>query len=208
MLRTPFDLRQFLAPGGAVPDLEVVVDARHDDVAAELRVVDQCRREHHPALLVQLGLRRPGEEEPLHPPPFLAERIERREPRVDEVAPVLARVREEAAVHTARHDDPIRKVRPDPGREGEAVLVIDRVLVFAEKHSAVSVLSTFPPDKPHRPTCPLRSPPQRDISRRNAGSLYASVSGPAWPRRPQGTAAPQRAASSTASSIGRSAATP
>src|SRR5581483_9032543 len=153
MLRAPFDLRQLLAPGGPVPDLEVVVDARDDDVASQLRVLDQCRRHDQPALLVQLALGRAREEEALHAPPLLRERVEPAEPRLDEPAPVGARVRVEAAVHAARHDDPVRELAAEAGRQREPVLVVDRVLVFAEKHrQGSSVLATFPHNKPRLPT--------------------------------------------------------
>src|SRR5438128_2816768 len=142
MLRTPFDLGQLLAPGRAVPDLEVVVDARDDDVARELRVLEQRRRQHQAPLLVELGLRGAGEEEPLHARRLLAERVERREPLVDELVPVRARVCVEAAVHPARDHDPVCECVPELRRERETVLVIDRVLVLAEKHSGPA--SSFP----------------------------------------------------------------
>src|SRR5919109_519871 len=103
MLRTPFDLGELAPPGGTVPDLEVVVDARDDDVAAEFRVLDQGRRQSHSSLLVELGLRRAGEEETLHPAALLAQRVERREPGLDDPLPVVGGVRKEAAVHAARH---------------------------------------------------------------------------------------------------------
>ena len=93
MLRTPFDLGQLLAPGGAVPDLEVVVDARDDDVAAELRVLEQrapgCITRPCLSSSASDGAR---EEEALELPCFLAQRVERREPRLDEPAPSRARV--------------------------------------------------------------------------------------------------------------------
>src|SRR4051812_16291436 len=62
MLRAPFDGLQLLAPRGAVPDLEVVVDAGDDDLAREARGADQGRRQHHPALLVEVDLRGRREE--------------------------------------------------------------------------------------------------------------------------------------------------
>ena len=59
ILRTPFDFGQLLAPGGAVPDLEPVVDAGDDDLPAQLRVLDQLGGDHHAALFVELGLGAP-----------------------------------------------------------------------------------------------------------------------------------------------------
>src|SRR5262249_61573364 len=75
ILRTPFDLVQVSAPRGAIPDLEVVVDPRHDDLLPKAGVRAERRRHHHPALLVQLCLGRTGEEAALHHPSFLAEPI-------------------------------------------------------------------------------------------------------------------------------------
>src|SRR5213592_3387874 len=106
ILSTPFDLGELAPPGGAVPDLEVVVDARDDDVAAELRVLGERGRDADPPLLVELRLRG-AEEEALHPAALLAQRVERREPPLDEPVPVVARVREQAPVHAAGHDDPV-----------------------------------------------------------------------------------------------------
>src|SRR5207244_13228755 len=134
MLRTPFDLRQLLTPGGAIPDLEVVVDSGDDDVPAELRVLDERARKHQPALLVELRLRRAGEEEPVEPAPLLAERIQRGELRLDESIPIRTTVGVEAPVEPARDDDPLGEGFPELGRKGETVLVIDRVLVLAEEH--------------------------------------------------------------------------
>ena len=63
------------------------------------------------------------------------------------------RVREETAVHAARHDDPLREGLPEAGRQRETVLVIEGVFVLAEKHSGSSSISTtFSHNKPHRPT--------------------------------------------------------
>src|SRR5438309_167562 len=78
----------FCAPGRAIPELEPVVDTRDDDLLAQLRVLDQLSRNHHAALFVELGLGRPGEEVPLQPPPFRAERIQRGESSVDESIPI------------------------------------------------------------------------------------------------------------------------
>src|SRR5471032_3230709 len=124
MLRTAFDLGELEPPRGAIPDLEVVVDARDDDVAAELRVLEQRGRDPDAALLVELRLRRTCVEEALHPPALFAQRVERREAALDERCPGGRRVGEETAVHTARHDDPLREGLPKAGRKREAVLVV------------------------------------------------------------------------------------
>src|SRR5947207_9075681 len=169
MLRTPFDLRQLLTPGGAIPDLEVVVDSGDDDVPAELRVPDQRGRTHQPALLVELRLRRAGEEEPVEPAPLLAERIQRGELRVDESIPIRTTVGVEAPVEPARDDDPLGEGFPELGRKGETVLVIDRVLVLAEEHRLGRLLSF-----PLRPTL-SHFPPQRKPKRGIFAPLQAQL---------------------------------
>src|ERR671914_836745 len=149
MLGTPFDLLQLVPPRRAVPDLDVVVDPGDDDLAAQLGVLRQRRRHHHAPLLVELALLRAGEEEALHLPAVGAERIERGQPGLDEPLPVAARVRVEAAVHASGEHDTVAERASELRREREAVLVIDRVLVLAEKHpTSLDLLTTFPHDRP------------------------------------------------------------
>src|SRR5690348_7714917 len=74
ILSTPFDLGELALPGCAVPDLEVVVDPGDDDVAAELRVLEQRGRDAHPPLAVRRRLAGAGIEVAMHPPPLLAQR--------------------------------------------------------------------------------------------------------------------------------------
>src|SRR5918994_4005372 len=153
MLRAPFDFFELLAPGGAIPDLEVVVDARDDDLPAEPGRLDQRGRDHDPALLVGVRLGGRGEEMPLHQAALLAEQVELGEPRLDEPLPPLTREQVEAAVEAARDHASVRELLADPGRKREPVLVIDRVSVFAEKHAGAVSLS------PLRPTLNHTSPP-------------------------------------------------
>src|SRR6476646_12046841 len=56
MLCTFHDLLQLGTPGGAIPDLDAPAHADHDHLAAEPRVLEQARRQHHAALLVRLRL--------------------------------------------------------------------------------------------------------------------------------------------------------
>src|SRR5579859_217466 len=124
MLRTPFDLGDLTPPGGAVPDLEVVVDACDDDVAAELRVLHQSGGKADPALLVELGLDGTGVEEAPELARLAAELVELLEPGLDRARPVRTRIRVQAAVHAAAHDDAVLEFLPELGRQGEAVLVV------------------------------------------------------------------------------------
>src|SRR5262245_6863311 len=149
----PFDLFPLLLPGGAVADLQVVPHARDDDVPAEPCVLDESGRDHHASLPVELGLGRAREEKALHAAPLLAERIELGEPRLHERVPIVAAIGVEAAVHPAREHDAGRERHAEPGRKREPVLVVDRVLVFAEKHLwGLDVGSTLPHFRPQSPT--------------------------------------------------------
>src|SRR5215467_8926854 len=87
ILSTPFDLGELTLPGGAVPDLEVVVDAGNYDIAAELRVLEQRGRKAHPPLFVRRGLAGAGEEVATHPPALLAQRVQLGKSRVAVVLP-------------------------------------------------------------------------------------------------------------------------
>src|SRR3954469_14132075 len=116
MLGAPFDLGQVLPPGGAVPDLEVVVHAGDHDVAAQSGVLDQRGRNHAPALLVGLGLGHTRVEEPPQLADLLAERVERGETGTDRLLPLVDRKRVEAAVEPARDDEAAREGLSKLGR--------------------------------------------------------------------------------------------
>ena len=152
-LRAPFDLVQLLAPGGAIPDLQVVPHSGDDDVPAELSVLDESGRNHHAPLLVELGLGRAEKKNRCMRRRLLAERVELGEPRLDERVPVVLAVGVEAPVHAAREHDALGERCAKPGRQREPVLVVDGVLVFAEKHVwGTTAISTLPHFKPLCPT--------------------------------------------------------
>ena len=110
------------------------MDAGDDDLAPQLRVVDQRRRDHHAALSVELGLGGAGEHVALHPARLLAERIQRGESRLDESSPILTTVGVEAAFEATGDEDALSECLPELGRESKAILVIERVFVLAEEH--------------------------------------------------------------------------
>src|SRR5437879_4337471 len=179
MLRTPFDLGELAPPGGTIPDLEVVVDACDDDVADELRVLQQRTGNPDPALLVELALRRARVEVALKPAALLAQRVELCKASLDRPRPVGTRVRVQAPVEAAAHDHALREGLPEAGREREAALVIDRVLVLAEKHSGPVLCLPLCPTINHNP--PPRNPsepPKRVIypDRRAARASTTRVS--------------------------------
>src|SRR4051794_27386618 len=131
ILRTPFDFGQFFAPGGAIPDLQAVMHTGYDDVPTQLRVLEQLGGDHHAALFVEVGLGRPGEEEPLDPAAFRAERIHRGESRLDESIPIRTTVGVQASVETSRDDHTVLEGFSELGRKSETVFVIECVVVCA-----------------------------------------------------------------------------
>src|SRR5438874_4409347 len=113
ILSTPFDLGELALPGGAVPDLEAVVDPGDDDVAAEFCVHEQRGRDAHPPLLVRRRLAGAGEEVAMHPPALLAQRVQGGKGRVAVVLPGDRRPRVEAAVEAPRDDDAVLERPPE-----------------------------------------------------------------------------------------------
>src|SRR5215210_1413529 len=182
MLCAPFDLFQLLAPGVAVPDLRAVPDSGHDDLAPEGRVLEQGSWDAHAPLLVRLVLRGAGVVVAMHLPGLLAERVERVEPRAHQALPLLARVGGEASLQAAGDDHSSGEGLAEPRGKRESVLVIDRVLVLAEKHRHPVVRSS-----PLSPTLnhdsPLRNPvvvPSRADEQSSASCRRAAA------RRPRG----------------------
>src|SRR6478609_2548367 len=155
IFRAPFDCLLLLAPGGAIPDLEMVDDARHGHLAADAGVLEEVGGDHDPSLLVELRLRRPSEEEPLHRPGLAAEGVELPHP-VRELRPLDGRVDVEAPVQPARDDDLVAELVAMAGREGEPVLVVERVLVLAQQHRLPSPIRPHfnPPPTTCKPSVP------------------------------------------------------
>src|SRR3954471_20254553 len=141
IFRAPFHSLLLLAPGGAIPDLEVVDDARHRHVAADARTLEEARGDQDPPLLVELRLRRRSEEEPLHLPGLTAEGIESPD-AVRQLRPRVGRVDVEAAVEPPRDDDAVAELVAKAGREREPVLVVERVLVLTQQHRLPSPIAT------------------------------------------------------------------
>ena len=121
------------------------MDARDDDVAAELCMLEQRAWNADATLFVELALRGSREEEALHAPAFLAERAQRREAALHHSLPRVPRVREEASVHASGDDDAVPECLPEARRKREAVLVVERVFVLAKKHAGPVLLYHFPP---------------------------------------------------------------
>ena len=124
----------------------MVVDARDDDLALEAGVLERapaarargpaCRARPRPA---------PAKKKRCSSRASLRERVERREPRLDQSLPVSPRVDGEAPVEPAREDDSAGERLAKPRRQREPVLVVDRVLVLADEHGSRAPVSHFAP---------------------------------------------------------------
>src|SRR5581483_5521663 len=132
MLCTSHDLLDLRTPGGSIPDLDSSAHADDHDLATELRVLDQRRGQHHAALLVRLRLGGTRVVEALEDPGLRAERIEAGQPRLDVVGPVRERVRLDAGVEPPGENDASGRRGAEPRRQGEAVLLVQGVLEFAQ----------------------------------------------------------------------------
>src|SRR6185295_19127391 len=75
----PFGIA-LLAPGGAIPDLEVVEHTGDGDLAADPELLEQLGRDHHAPRLVELGKGCAGVEVALQAPCVAVERVERPHP--------------------------------------------------------------------------------------------------------------------------------
>src|SRR5262245_9222743 len=98
MFGAPFDGVQVLLPGTRVPELEVVVVARDDDLALEAGMAGEDGRDENPPLTVEIRLGRPREEEPPQLARLARERVESRDPRLHGHPPRLPRIDGDVAV--------------------------------------------------------------------------------------------------------------
>ena len=135
----------------------MVVVARDDDVALQPGVPDERRGHEHAARPVDVGLARAGEEEPAELARLARERVEHRHARLDRHLPRLPGVDGDVAVDPPREHDALAERVAKAGRQGEAALLVDRVLEGADEHRAGSwpiavVISTVPHFMPPSPT--------------------------------------------------------
>src|SRR5262245_54064835 len=144
-------------PGGPVPDLDVVVDARHDDVLPDSGVLGEVLRQEHATLAVELGHGRSGEDVALHLPRLTAERVQLCDPG-HVLVPGVARVDVDVPLDPAGKDDAARQRMPKARRQREPVLLVEGVLVLAVEHSGPVSVGSVSATMPH--ITPLSSTPQ------------------------------------------------
>ena len=142
-------------PGGAIPDLEVVVDPGDDDVAAEIRMLEQRGRDASPvpgSIRGRLHRRKSGGASAVLPGSAGAG-WRGSSSRVS--AQPFRRPRVEATSKPRVTTMPSSNAPSEFRRERETVLVIDRVLVFASEHRAAlpwfttaPTIDHFPPQSP------------------------------------------------------------
>ena len=159
------------APRGAIPDLEVVGHAGHRHLARDPGRLEQRRRDHQPALLVELDVGRAGEEVAPHPAAVRPTSGSTASIRSAIFAQRLDGPGVEAAIEAARHDDLVLRTLPELRRECEAVLLVQRMLVLTEQHGPLRpTLPHFtPPVNPRGPChCRPSPPPRRRTAARSA----------------------------------------
>ena len=117
------------APGGAIPDLQVVVDAGDRHLASDAAALEQRGRHDHPALLVEFGSRCACKEMAAHHPRLLTERVELEDPR-GQPFPLHVGIRVETAVQPVSDDNTVAQMLAQLGRERKAVLVVECVVMF------------------------------------------------------------------------------
>src|SRR5262249_3323218 len=137
------------------PDFEAVVDSGDDDVAIELCVRDERRRNEHTALAVGRRVGGAGKEIAAELPFLPAQLGERRKGRLLVLRPALGRPRDEASVEPPRDDAAVLERPAELRRKGQTLLVVKRVLVLAEEHGAtLPLVPRCPTLTHHGPLCP------------------------------------------------------
>ena len=137
----------------------MVVDTHDRDIASEARVAGEVGRNEHAALLVDLGHGCAREHEALHLARLPRERVERAD-ALGARLPARAWIDVDGAVDPADENDAATESVAELRRQGEAVLVVDRVLVGSVEHRLVMgwclprgpTLLHFPTAQPPRPT--------------------------------------------------------
>src|SRR4051794_2825801 len=120
-------------PGGAAPHLEAVARARDDDVLLQLAVVQEERRDPHPAGRVELRVQRVGREEAIQLARRLGERVHPGERGLHVRVVRLRRPHLDAPLDPLRQDDALAQRSPELRRDREPVLCVEGVVEGAAK---------------------------------------------------------------------------
>src|SRR3954451_3808302 len=129
-----------LGPGGAVPDLEAVAGAGHDDVLPEAAVLEEERRHHDAAGAVELGVERVGGEEAVELPCGVREPVLAGERRAHVRVERAGRPDLHAALDALGQHHALTQRGPELGRDREPVLGVEGVVEgAAESHSSSRV---------------------------------------------------------------------
>src|SRR5262249_34451997 len=132
IFHAPLRLVDDVRPVVAVPDLEVLSRARHHDLAVEVGVLHQRRRQRDAALLVGRRLVGRREEEAAHRARLAGEAVQPVDLLQLERLPSLEGERPQAPVQPAGDHDPGLEARTELGRHGEPVLLVEALRVLAE----------------------------------------------------------------------------
>ncbi len=138
--RRGVELLLLLGPGVGVPDLQVLARADDDAGAAQARMLDQRLGHADAPGGVELLVEGAAVEAAAKLARIAPEGAVRREEAVGELLELLGRVHPDAGVEALGENDPIGEGGPEPGRNREAILGIETVLVETPKCHAGSFL--------------------------------------------------------------------
>src|SRR3954468_13925263 len=153
-----------VGPCGAVPDLEAVARACHDDLLAQPPVVEQEARHHHPPRRVELRVERVRGEEATQLARRFRQRIHPGERRLHVTVVGGRRPHLHAALDPLREHHTIRQRRPELRRDRQPVLGVESVVEGAAEGHRSSRLPRVAPEPNSR--CPPREPEPPDRGRR------------------------------------------
>src|SRR3712207_2332158 len=125
------ELAALAVPLRAVPDLDAVARADDLHVLGEAGVLQEEGRDTDATGAVELGVLRRRGVEALELLALLGQRVEGLEDGAGELVVVLRLPQHDARLRALRHHDPLAERRAEAGRDGEAVLGIEGVVVGA-----------------------------------------------------------------------------
>src|SRR3954454_3811615 len=122
-----------LLPAGAIPDLDVVEVADHDDLLRDARMLEERRVECHPAGRVELDVPRVAREVARQTAALAGYRVECREKALGPLLERGGRPDRHAGLERLRENHSVREGRPELGGNVEPVLGVEREVELPAK---------------------------------------------------------------------------
>jgi hypothetical protein len=113
----------------------MVERAHHHDLLVDARVLEEGLVERHPPSRVELGVERTADEPARQLAVFRAQRVAIAQQLGGEVVEREWRIERHAGLHGLDENHSLREGRAEPGRDVEALLRVERIVVVAaERH--------------------------------------------------------------------------